>query len=188
MGPQRGLGLGKKVVQSQWKPDSKTGQHSSHLRKTRAFLRHHQFNPRKEEFVVDSRASMHMLTRRYFSIWQKLETIRVSRKSMTVVTANGEVQANEEVTVNVKDLDLFVTVQPLEDTPPVLSRGQLCEDYRYSCEWSSGQKPHLIKKAAEYSAIPNTTCRSFSQDHQPVHPARLQLQGVAVNRIFLFRI
>ena len=34
-----------------------------------------------------------------------------------VVTANGEVQTNEEAQVFVHDLELFVTVQILDDTP-----------------------------------------------------------------------
>ena len=39
----------------------------------------------------------------------------------TVVTTNGEVQTNEEAQEYVHDLDLFVTVQLLEDTLAVLS-------------------------------------------------------------------
>ena len=49
-------------------------------------------------------------------------------------------QTNEEATVNVKDLDFFVTVQLLEDTPPVLSHGQPCEDHAYSYEWTEVKK------------------------------------------------
>ena len=45
----------------------------------------------------------------------------------------------------VKELDLFVTVMLLEDTPAVLSLGKLCEDHGYDYHWTSGQKPHLIK-------------------------------------------
>ena len=33
----------------------------------------------------------------------------------------------------------------LEDTPPVLSQGKLCDEHGYSHEWINGQKPHLIK-------------------------------------------
>ena len=44
-----------------------------------------------------------------------------------------------------KKLDIFLTVIILEDTPAVLSLGKLCEDQRYSYEWTSGQKPCLIK-------------------------------------------
>ena len=42
--------------------------------------------------------------------------------------------------VYVHDLGLRVTVQILEDTPAVLSLGKLCEDHRYSFEWTSDQK------------------------------------------------
>ena len=45
----------------------------------------------------------------------------------------------------VNDLDTFVTVQILEDTPAVLSLGKLCEGHGYSYEWTSGEKPHLLK-------------------------------------------
>ena len=62
-----------------------------------------------------------------------------------MVAANGEVLTKEEATVHVKELDFFVTVKLLEDTPAVLSLGKLCEDHGYSYEWTSGQKPQLIK-------------------------------------------
>ena len=45
----------------------------------------------------------------------------------------------------VHDLDLFVTVQLLEETPAVPQPGKLCEDHGYSYEWVSGQKPRLTK-------------------------------------------
>ena len=47
----------------------------------------------------------------------ELEIVRVSKS----LAANGEVQTKEEATVKVKELDLFVTVKLLEDTPAVLS-------------------------------------------------------------------
>ena len=62
-----------------------------------------------------------------------------------MVTANGEVQTNVEAQ-DVHDLDLFVTVQILEDTAAVLSLGKLCEEHGYTYEWASGQKPHLAEQ------------------------------------------
>ena len=44
------------------------------------------------------------------------------------------------------NLDLFVTVQSIEETLAVLSLGKLCEDHGYSYEWVSGQKPRLTKE------------------------------------------
>ena len=80
--------------------------------------------PEGIEFVVDSGASMHMLSRNDLNS-AELETVRASKNPTTVVTANGEAQTKEEATVHVKDLDLFVTVKLLEDTPAVLSLGTL---------------------------------------------------------------
>ena len=86
---------------------------------------------------------MHMLSKKDLSS-EELETLRRSTTT-TVVTANGEVQTNEEAQVHVHDLDLFVTVQIPNDTPAVPSLGKLCEEHGYFNEWVSGQKPHLTK-------------------------------------------
>ena len=43
----------------------------------------------------------------------------------------------------VQDLDLFVTVQLLDETPPVLSLGKLCSEHGYSYEWTNGENPRL---------------------------------------------
>ena len=72
-------------------------------------------------FVVDSGASLHMLSKRDLRPVE-MDTLRPFRTPTTVVTANGEVQTNEEAQENVHDLGLFVTVQLLEEPPAVLSR------------------------------------------------------------------
>ena len=127
--------------------EKRTKPHSSRLRMFGVNLRHPERNQR-EEIVVDSGASIHMLSRKDL-ISAELETVRVSRTPATIITANGEVQTNEEATVKVYDLDLFLTVQILPDTPAVLSLGKLCEDHRYSYEWTSDRKPYLIFKRHE---------------------------------------
>ena len=76
----------------------------------------------------------------------ELETMRTSRSPTTVLTANGEVQTREEATVCVREMDLFVRVLLLEETPTLLSLGKLCDDHGYTCHWTSGQQPHLTKK------------------------------------------
>ena len=54
----------------------------------------------------------------------------------------------------VKELDIFLTMKVLENTPAVLSLGKLCDENGYSYEWINGQKPHLIK--TEFRIICNT--------------------------------
>ena len=74
-----------------------------------------------------------------------MDTLTKSRSPTIVITANGEVQTHEEATVYVKELDFFLTMKVLENTPAVLSLGKLCDENGYSYEWINGQKPHLIK-------------------------------------------
>ena len=90
----------------------------------------------EREFVVDTGASMHMLSKKDLSS-DELETLQRSRTT---------VQTNEEAEVFVHDLGLFVTVQLREDTPAVLSLGKLCEEHGYSNVWASGQRPLLNKQ------------------------------------------
>ena len=87
---------------------------------------------------------MHTVSRKDLNS-AELDAVKVSEHPTTVVTANGEVLPKEEATVYVTELDLFVTVMLLEDTPAVLSLGKLCEEHGYNFHWTSGQKPHLIK-------------------------------------------
>ena len=88
---------------------------------------------------------MHMLSRRDFKLRRTGGSAEIQNTTVAV-TANGQVQANEEAQVFVHDLDLFVTVQLIVDTLAVLSLGKLFEEHGYSCEWVSGQKPRLTKE------------------------------------------
>ena len=92
---------------------------------------------------MDPSASMHMISQKDLDS-AELETVTTSRSPMTVMTANGEVQTNEEAAVYVRELDTFLTVKLLEDTPAVLLLGKLCDEQGYSYEWINGQKPRLI--------------------------------------------
>ena len=100
--------------------------------------------PEKREFVVDSGASMHMISKKDLSD-AEMDTLTKSCSPTIVITANGEVQTHEEAIVYVKELDIFLTMKVLDNTPAVLSLGKLCDENGYSYEWINGQKPHLIK-------------------------------------------
>ena len=99
--------------------------------------------PEEREFVVDSGASMHMISKKDLSD-AEMDTLTKSCSPTIVITANGEVQTHEEAIVYVKELDIFLTMKVLENTPAVLSLGKLCDENGYSYEWINGHKPHLI--------------------------------------------
>ena len=87
---------------------------------------------------------MHMISKKDLSK-AEMDTLTKSCSPTIVITANGEVQTHEEAMVYVKELDIFLTMKVLENTPAVLSLGKLCDENGYSYEWINGQKPHLIK-------------------------------------------
>ena len=116
-------------------------------------------SPEEREFVFDSRASMHMMSKKELSS-DELDTLRRSRNPTVVLTAKGEVHTNEEAQVYAHDLNLFVTVQFLEETPAFLSLGKLCEDHGYSYEWVSGQKPRVTKEENTIADKTHNFCTS----------------------------
>ena len=63
----------------------------------------------------------------------ELETVRISKNPIMVVTAKGEVQT-KEATVYVRELGLFVTVMLLGDAPAVLSHHSLSLVYRQALQ------------------------------------------------------
>ena len=83
-------------------------------------------NPEEREIVVDSGASMHMISKKDLSD-AEMDTLTKSCRPTIVIKANGEVQTHEEATGYVEELGIFLTMKVLEDTPAVLSLGKLCD-------------------------------------------------------------
>ena len=65
--------------------------------------------PEERELVVDSGASMHMISKKDLSD-AEMDTLTKSCSPTIVITANGEVPTHEEATVSVKELDVFLTM------------------------------------------------------------------------------
>ena len=82
---------------------------------------------------------MHLISKKDLND-AEMDTLTKSCSPTIVITANGDVQTHEEATVYVKELDIFLTMKVLEDTPAVLSLGKLCDEHGYSYEWINGQK------------------------------------------------
>ena len=88
---------------------------------------------------------MHMVSNRETLNEAEFETVRASKNPTVLMTANGEMLAKKVATLYVRELDLFVTVMLLEETPTVLSLVKPCEDPGYTFQWISSQKTHLIR-------------------------------------------
>ena len=66
--------------------------------------------------MVDSYASVHMMSKTDVSPKERGETITVSRRPATVVTANGIVRTTEQAREHVQDVDILATVQLPKDS------------------------------------------------------------------------
>ena len=106
-------------------------------------------------------------------ICNKDETLTTCSPTI-VITDNGEVQTHEEATVYVKELDIFLTMKVLENTPAVLSLGKLCDENGYSHEWINGQIPHIFLKGIRIQrntenfvpiVVPGLSSSSSSSSH-----------------------
>ena len=153
-------------------------QHSSHLRKIGACL-HQILNLRKENLLSTPVRKCICSAKKDLSD-AEMDTLTKSCSPTTVITANEEVQTHEEATVCVKELDIFLTMKVLENTPAVLSLGKLCDQNGYSNEWINGQKPHLIKNGIRIPCnTENFVPVVWFQACQRVRPPVLisQLQG-----------
>ena len=65
---------------------------------------------------------MHMISKKDLNS-AEMDTLTKSCSPTTVMTANGEVQTHEEAIVYVKELDIFLTMKVLENTPAVKECG-----------------------------------------------------------------
>ena len=80
--------------------------------------------PEEREFVVDSGASMHMISKKDLND-AETDTLTKSCSPTIVITANGEGQAHEEATVYVKELDIFLTESPRKHASNIVARKAL---------------------------------------------------------------
>ena len=133
MRPQRSMGFGEKMLQAQecgqnlvWISHWRKGNAGNHFEKVQKIENSQSIQEHQCTWWAKKDLSS-----------DELDTLRRSRNPFVAVTVYGEVQTNEEAQVYVHDLDLFVTVQLLEETLAVLSLGKLCEDHGYSYEWVS---------------------------------------------------
>ena len=127
---------------------------------------------------------MHMISKKDMNS-AEMDTLTKSCSPTTVITANGEVQTHEEATVHVKELDIFLTMEVLEDTPAVSSPGKLCDEHGYSYERINGRKPHLIQKKIRIQGntenfvpivVPGLSTSSSSSSHPSTSMTHLRLE------------
>lgn len=95
--------------------------------------------------IVDSGASLHLVDRNSLTKAER-KTIRRMLEPIPLQTANGIVWAEEECDMYVHELKLKVNAIVLEDSPPVLSLGKLCNGNGFKYVWVPREIPYLETK------------------------------------------
>ena len=76
--------------------------------------------PEEGEFVVDSGASMHMISKKDLTD-AEMDTLTKSCSPKIVITATGEVQTHEEAIVYVKELDILDYESPRKHASSIVA-------------------------------------------------------------------
>ena len=129
---------------------------------------------------------MHMISKKDLKS-AELETVTTSKSPTTVMTANGEVQTNEEATVYFKELGIFLTMKVLEDTPAVLSLETFAMNTDTHMSGSTVKNHISLKMVFEYSVVRKISYPSWFlvylqllQARLPQHPRLLQVRKLII--------
>ena len=125
MGSQRSMGLGRTGVHPR-NPQAKQG-HALLL--DGCMLAPSKLKPERKRMCRGFRR---------FNAHAEQEGFALGRMGYSASKALDDSHYSKWTIVYVRDFDLFVTVQLLDDASPVQSLGQLCEDHGYSSESFSG--------------------------------------------------
>ena len=125
--------------------------------------------PEEREFVVDSGASMHTISKKDLND-AEMDTLTKSCSPTIVITANGEVQTHEEAIVYVKELDIFLTLEVLEDTPAFYRSERFVMKTDIFMNGSTVKNHISLKTGFGHNATRRTSFRSWFQACQRVLP------------------
>ena len=105
-----------------------------------------------------------------------MDTLTKSCSPTIVITVNGEVQTNEEATVYVKELDIFLTLKVLENTPESYRSESFAMNTDTLTSGSTVKNHISLKTVFGYSVIRRTSYQSWFLVYQRVLPQACLLQ------------
>ena len=126
-------------------------------------------NLEEREFVVDFGAAMHTISKKDLNSVE-LDTLTKVCSPTTVKTADGEVLTHEEATVYVKEMEIFLTMKVLEETPAVYRPESFAMNMDTHVSGSTIKNHISWKTVFGYSVTRRTSFRSWFLVCQRVLP------------------
>ena len=125
---------------------------------------------------MDCGTSLHTRSKGELTSDQK-DTIRRSKEPTVITSANRKPASTEEATVHGNDLDVFVTMILLEDSPAVSFLGLFFEETGYSNERKKGEPPSLIKDGEVTRCKPQIHVPIVAISKNFAHPMTIEGAG-----------
>jgi hypothetical protein len=96
-----------------------------------------------DEWLMDTGSGVDIVSRASVAGCKRFVT---KNAGITLMTANGELDASDEIEVYIKCVDTHVRLLVLDDSPNVLSTGKLCVDQGWGFHWHPFSKtPYMTK-------------------------------------------
>ena len=96
------------------------------------------------EFLADTGSEEDLISKHDHSAHFPSTPIGVSDRPVSLITANGPVQGNHTVKLEVPELGSTLECYVLESTPPVCSVGRRCMDEGFDFHWYAGKNPYFV--------------------------------------------
>jgi len=110
---------------------------------TRGKVFHHSEKVYPYEMIADTGAGLHLVSRREMMTDQK-ESVQELERTVRLNTANGVIEANEFLPLDIPALGDTLDCVVLEDTPAVISVGERCEARGFGFYWPPYQQPFFV--------------------------------------------
>ena len=96
------------------------------------------------EFLADTGSEEDLISRTDTQVHFPGTPIGKSERPVSLITANGPVQGNASVKLDVPELGSTLECYVLESTPPVCSVGRRCMDEGFDFHWYAGKSPYFV--------------------------------------------
>ena len=96
------------------------------------------------EFLADAGSEEDLISKRDHATYFAGVPIENATRPVNLITANGSVQGNQAVNINLPELGQSVECYLLESTPPVCSVGRRCLDEDHDFHWPCRKAPYFI--------------------------------------------
>ena len=130
------------------------------------------------EFLADTGSEEDLISKRDHATYYAGVPVENATRPVNLITANGSVQGNKAINIDLPELGQSVECYLLESTPPVCSVGRRCLDEDYEFHWPRRKAPYFITpEGKKIQCKLKGRVPIISNEETVASPARLDTSG-----------